>query len=570
MTTSPASPDDAPGARGDPAPSAGVLRQTTAQATVAALVAHGIDTLYALPGVHSDGLFDAIAQSGGAMRVLHPRHEQTAGYMALGAALATGRAQVCAMVPGPGVLNASAALLTAYGTGAPVLALAGQVPSDAIDKGWGHLHELPDQPGLLRHFCKFVARIGGAADAPALVAEAIRHSLGGRMRPVALECAIDTWQRPGAVVPVAPLPLRQPQVDPQAVVAAAALLERAERPLILAGGGALDAAAQVRELAERLGAPVVTFRRGRGVMPTTHPLAASLPVGHRLWKDADVVLGVGTRMHFAQANWGTDAALKIIRLDIDAEEHHRLRRPDVALHGDARQGLAALLAALPGARRAARAEVAAAQAWFADRLARLEPQMGFLRALRAALPEDGVVVEDVTQVGFVGRLAFEVSAPRRYISPGYQDNLGWGYGSALGVQAACPGRAVVALCGDGGFMYQAGELATAMRHRLPAIALVFDDGAFGNVKRIQSEHFDHRLIAHDLVNPDFVAFARSFGMNAWRADDAAGLQRALREAIEARAPALIHVPVGEMPSPWDMIVMPRLRGADEAWRPALP
>ncbi len=547
-----------------------VIRQTTAQACVAALAAHGIDTLYALPGVHNDGLFDAIARSDGAMRVIHPRHEQTAGYMALGAALATGRAQACAMVPGPGVLNASAALLTAYGTGAPVLALAGQVPSDAIDKGWGHLHELPDQPGLLRHFCKYVARIGGAADAPALVAEAVKQALSGRTRPVALECAIDTWQRPGAVVPVAPLALDRPRVDPQAVAAAAALLDGASRPLILAGGGALDAAAEIRALAERLGAPVMTFRRGRGVMPTTHPLAVSLPVGHRLWKDADVVLGVGTRMHFAQTNWGTDAAMKIIRLDIDAEEHHRFRRPDVALHGDAKEGVAALLASLPGRRRATRPEVAAAQAWFADKVGRLEPQMGFLRAIRAALPQDGVVVEDVTQVGFVGRLAYEASAPRQYISPGYQDNLGWGYGTALGVQAAMPKSAVVAICGDGGFMYQAGELATAMRHGLPVVAVVFDDGTFGNVKRIQAEQFDNRLIAHDLVNPDFVAFARSFGMNAWKATDATGLRDALDAALEARAPALIHVPVGEMPSPWDMIVMPRLRGADEAWRPALP
>src|ERR1700722_12245922 len=146
---------------------------TTAQAVVGGLLRHGIDTLSALPGVHNDHLFDAVAQSDGRMRALHPRHEQTAGYMALGAALATGRPQVCAMVPGPGVLNAASALLTAYGTCAPVLALAGQIPSDAIDRGWGHLHELPDQLGLMRHFTKFAARIGAAAEAPALVAEAV-------------------------------------------------------------------------------------------------------------------------------------------------------------------------------------------------------------------------------------------------------------------------------------------------------------------------------------------------------------------------------------------------------------
>jgi acetolactate synthase-1/2/3 large subunit len=547
-----------------------MTRRTTAEATVDALLGHGIDTLYALPGVHNDSLFDAIARSEGRMRVLHPRHEQTAGYMALGAALATGRAQVCAMVPGPGVLNAASALLTAFGTCAPVLALAGQIPSDAIDKGWGHLHELPDQLGLLRHFTKFAARITAAADAPGLLAEAIHHALSGRMRPVALECAIDTWGRPGDAPPVAPRPTWRPQADADSIMAAAKLLAAAERPLIVAGGGALDGAAEIRALAERLGAPVLTYRRGRGVLPTTHPLAVSLPVGHRLWATADVVLGIGSRMHFAQSNWGTDAAMKIIRLDIDAEEHNRFRRPDVALHADAAEGTAALLAALPGPARAPRPEIAAAQAWFTERLARQEPQMGFLRALRAALPADGIVVEDVTQVGFVGRLAYEVTAPRQYISPGYQDNLGWGYGTALGVQAALPDRAVVALCGDGGFMYQAAELATAMRHRLPVVAVVFDDGAFGNVKRIQAERFGNRLIAHDLANPDFVAFARSFGMNAWKATGPDELQDALLAALDARAPGLIHVPVGDMPSPWDMLVLPRVRGFDEAWRPNLP
>jgi len=547
-----------------------MARQTTAEATLDALLAHGIDTLYALPGVHNDYLFDAVAQSGGRMRLLHPRHEQAAGYMALGAALATGRPQAFAVVPGPGILNAGAALLTGYGTGAPVLALVGQIPSDTIDRGWGQLHELPDQIGLLRHITKHAARIGAAGEAGERVAVAIQAAMTGRIRPVALECAIDTWGRPGEVRPFAPLPIFTPAIDAEAVDQAAALLAGAKRPLILAGGGALDAAPEILALAERLEAPVATYRRGRGVIPTMHRLAASLPVGHRLWREADVVLGIGTRMHFAQSGWGTDADMKIIRLDIDPEEHFRFRRPDVALHADAAEGVRALLAALPTARRERRTDIDAHQAWFAERISRQEPQMGYLRALRAALPQDGVVVEDVTQVGFMGRLAFEVAAPRRYISPGYQDNLGWGYGTALGVQAALPDRAVVAICGDGGFMYQAQELATAMHHRLPLVAVVFDDGGFGNVRRIQAERFGNRVIAADLTNPDFVKFAESFGMRAFRADTPAAVERALGEALGARVPALIHVRVGEMPSPWDMLALPRVRGFHDAWRPNLP
>jgi acetolactate synthase-1/2/3 large subunit len=543
---------------------------TTAEATVDALLAHGMRTLYALPGVHNDHLFDAVARSDGAMRVLHPRHEQTAGYMALGAALATGRPQPFAVVPGPGILNASAALLTACGTGAPVIALVGQIPSDAIDRGWGQLHEMHDQIGLLRHITKHAERIAAASEAPRRVAEAVRAATGGRPGPVALECAIDTWGRRGMATPVAPMPLPPPQPDEAALAEAAGLIASARNPIIVAGGGALGAAAEIRALAERLQAPVVTYRRARGLLPTSHPLAASLPVGARLWQAADAVIAVGTRLHYQQSTWGTDPALKIIRIDIDPEEMFRYRRPDCAVLADAAQALAALLALLPAEPRPARDDVAAAQAWFVERLARQEPQMGFLRAIRAALPADGIVVEDVTQVGFMGRLAFDVDAPRLYLSSGYQDNLGWAYGAALGAQAALPERAVVAICGDGGFMYQAQELATAMRHDLPVVAIVFDDGAFGNVRRIQQQQYGNRVIASDLTNPDFVRYAESFGAAACKATDAAGLERALRAALAARRPALIHVPVGPMPSPWDMLIQARLRGFEETWRPNLP
>ncbi len=177
-------------------------------------------------------------------------------------------------------------------------------------------------------------------------------------------------------------------------------------------------------------------------------------------------------------------------------------------------------------------------------MARLEPQNGFLRAMRAALPEDGILVDEVTQMGFAARLAFPVIAPRSFFS-GYQDNLGYGFGTALGVKAACPDRAVLSIAGDGGFAYQAMELATAMRHDIALVTVVFDDGAFGNVRRIQAEHYGNRLIASDLHNPDFVRFAESFGVAAFRARDADGLERALKDAFALNRPALVHVPMGE-------------------------
>jgi acetolactate synthase-1/2/3 large subunit len=545
-------------------------RLTTAEAVLETLLQHGIDTLFALPGVHNDPLFDAAHKASERMRVIHPRHEQTAAYMALGAALVTGKPQAFAVVPGPGILNASAALLLAYGMGAPVVALVGQIPSFAIDHGHGHLHEIHDQIGLLRHITKDARRIRSPQEASARVARAVETALSGRQGPVALECAIDIWGQAAEVTLSPPIGITPPRADHQSIQAAADILCKAERPLIAVGGGALDAGPCVQAVAELLHAPVSSFRRGRGTIPTAHPLAVSFTEGHALWKTADALLAIGTRLYWQQANWGVDEHLPIIRLDIDPDEVSRLRRPAVGLLGDASVTLLALTEELAARNHIWKPNpvLAAVKAAFADRLARHDPPMAYLRAIRGALPPDGIYVEDVTQIGFASRLAFPVPGPRTYLSPGYQDTLGWGYGTALGAQAAAPGRKVVLVTGDGGFMFQAAELATAMHHNLPVVAVVFDDGAFGNVRRIQQQHYGNRLIASDLTNPDFVKFAESFGMAGFRATSPDALEDALRKAFALKKPALVHVPVGEMPSPWDMILLPRIRGRED--RPPLP
>lgn len=535
----------------------------TAQAVVESLLRHGIHTVFAVPGVHNDPLFDAFYAARDRLRVIHARHEQAAGYMALGAALATGRPQAFCVVPGPGLLNASAALLTAYGMNAPVLALAGQIPQADIDRGHGHLHEIPDQLGLARHFTKYAARIRAPHEAPELVAQALRAATTGRQRPVLLECAMDVWGRAGAVTFPPLTPPEPPPVDEAAAEAAARILGAARRPLIVVGGGAVDAAEQVRAVAELLEAPVVSYRRGRGVLPTSHRLYASLPMGHRLWKEADVVLGIGTRLFTHQTQWGVDPGVRIVRVDIDPEEPERLGKPAAAVVGDAAAALSVLLERLPrhnGKRPSRAAEIEAHRRAVEERLARLEPQLSFLKAIRAALPPEGIFVDEVTQVGFVSRLAFPVERPRTYLSPGYQDNLGWGLGTALGAKAARPEAPVVAISGDGGLLYQAGEFATAVHHKLAVVVVVFDNGAFGNVRLLQQERFGGRFIACDLTNPDFVRLAESFGVAAFRARTAPELEQALRQAIALDQPALVHVPCGEMPSPWDLILMPRVRG----------
>jgi acetolactate synthase I/II/III large subunit len=318
----------------------------------------------------------------------------------------------------------------------------------------------------------------------------------------------------------------------------------------------------VGKLSRVLQAPVLAYRRGRGVLDSRDPLSVTLPLGRELWGEADVVLAVGTRLFTGLMQWGVDEKLTIVRVDVDPEEQERFARPAVALTGHARPILRSLIDALGTHQRPSRrAELEQRQADMRRRLGKLAPQIGFLEAIRAELPEDGVFVDEVTQIGFAARLLFPVYKPRTFLSPGYQDSLGWGFATALGAQYARPDVRVLSISGDGGFLFTANELATAVCHRIPVTAVVFNDDAFGNVRRIQQEHYGNRLIASDLVNPDFVRYAQSFGAAAERARNPAELRAALKRAFKRRdLPTVIEVPVGPMPSPWEFIQMPRVRG----------
>ncbi|HEY7244764.1 MAG TPA: thiamine pyrophosphate-dependent enzyme [Xanthobacteraceae bacterium] len=542
---------------------AAARRMTTAEAVVEALILHGITTAYALPGVHNDHLFDALFKAADRIRTVHTRHEQGAAYMALGAALATGKPQTYAVVPGPGLLNSSAALLTAYGMNAPVLALVGQIPQATIGRGLGYLHEIRDQAGIISRLVDFSARIRAPNEATTLVPEAFRAMASGRPGPAALECAMDVWGRSAPMTTVgSPLPVPTPPVDDQAADDAARRLAAAKRPLIVVGGGAQDAAAEVAELSDILQAPVLAYRRGRGVVDSRNPLSVTLPLGRELWGEADVVLAVGTRLFTGFTQWGIDRELAIIRIDSDPEEPERFARPALALTGDARPIMRRLVNALGDRRRPSRREeMEERQAAMRDRLSKLEPQAGYLAAIRAELPEEGIFVDEVTQIGFASRLLFPVYRPRTFLSPGYQDNLGWGFATALGAQDARGDVPVVSISGDGGFLFTSNELATAMRHRIALTVVVFNDGAFGNVRRIQEEMYGNRLIANDLTNPDLVKYAQSFGAEAERARNPQELRVALNRAFKRRGvPTLIEVPVGPMPSPWEFIQMPPVRG----------
>ena len=540
-----------------------MVQMTTAEAIVASLIAHGLDTIYALPGVQNDHLFDALFKAQDRIRTVHTRHEQGAAYMALGAALATGKPQALAVVPGPGLLNASAALLTAYSMNAPVLALVGQIPDRDIGRKLGQLHEINDQAGIIARLVDHSALIPSAEAASRMVAAAFRDMAAGRPGPAALECPINVWGKPGNVTLCDPLPLEQPAIDEDALRDAAKRLAAAKNPMIVVGGGAQDASPEVTALAELLQAPVLCgFRRGQGVLDSRNPLAVTLPLGHELWGEADVVLAVGTRLFFQHTMWGVDDDLAIIAVNADPEEPAKHRKPAVALIGDAAPILRRLVDALPAQKRKSRADdMNQRHAKWRERLSVLAPQLAILEAIRAELPEDRIFVDEVTQIGFAARLALPVYRPRTFLSPGYQDNLGWGYATALGAQNARRDVPVLSINGDGGFMYTANELATAVRHRIPLTAIVFSDGSFGNVRRIQEESYGNRLIASDLANPDFVKFAESFGAAAERVRTPEELRAALRRGFARRdGPTLIEMPVGPMPSPWEFILMGKVRG----------
>jgi acetolactate synthase I/II/III large subunit len=540
---------------------------TGADALVDALVANGLETLFGLPGGQLDHFFDALYRAERAPRVIHTRHEQGAAYMAFGYAQSTGKVGAYAVVPGPGLLNTTAALSTAWACGSPVLAISGQVHLKGIDSGYGHLHEIPDQLGLIRHLTKWAERINHPSDTPAAMQRAFTELRSGRVRPVEIEMPMDVM---GAAAPVpaarAAEPREPPPLDEGRVRAAARLLLAARRPLIVIGGGALDAGAELLAVAERLQAPVMAKRKGKGVVPGDHYLSQNLPAGHRLWGEADAVLAVGTRLKMPLTMWGRDTGLKLVRVDIDPVELTRIVEPDVGIVGDARAVLAALCAELEktgGPVASRRDELQSLKDRIeADVRTRVAPQMAYLDAIRGALPRDGYFVDEVTQVGFVSWYGFPVYEPRHFVSACQQGTLGFGFATALGVAAAHPDKAVVQVSGDGGFLFTVQELATAVHYGLNLVTVVFNDNAFANVQRQQDEWFDGRRIGSDLTNPDFVKLAESFGAGAYRVNHPEELAAVLPRALGEKGPTLVEVTITErMPTPWPFILMQQNRQA---------
>ena len=531
------------------------MEMTGGEALAAQLVREGVTMLFGLPGVQLDHAFAGLYAERARIQFRGPRHEQATTYMADAYARATGAPGVAMVVPGPGVLNAGAGLATAYACSSPVLFIAGQIPSDAIGKGLGLLHEIPDQLGILRSLTKWAARATRPEEIPGLVRRAFWEMRQGRPRPVALEVPPDVLQARAAVTLLDPDPGEADELrtrpDEARIREAAALLRGARRPVLYAGYGvvASGATAELARLAEGLNAPVVVSGDGKGALSDRHPLVLNSLGGRHVLDVADVVLAVGTRFMAGQDQVVRTSA-EVILMNADPADMGPPRRARAAIESDARLGLKALADELDGLGRrlgpwAPVAEIRRRAE--ADAMS-IHPQADFCRALRNALPDDGILVSEMTQVGYVARVAYPVYEPRTFIHPGYQGTLGYGFPAALGAKAGLPHRAVVSITGDGGFGWGLSELATAKRYNIGLVTVVFDDKAFGNVKRIQKEQFDGHLIGSELVNPDFVRLAEAFGIPGLRVDSPAKLEAALREALSGDTPCLIEVPVGEMES----------------------
>src|SRR5579883_619696 len=394
--------------RGTAPPTGGltVAEMTGGQALVRSLAREGTETIFGLPGVQLDWAFDALYEERDRIHVYHTRHEQATAYMADGYARVTGRVGTSLVVPGPGLLNTTAALSTAYSCNSPVLCVSGQIASDLIGRNRGVLHEVPNQLEFIASVTKWAGRAMRPDEIPGLVREAFRQLTSGRTRPVEIEVPPDVLQAKGDVTLLEPGREPAPEGDPDLIERAAEALGRAQKPIIFAGGGVIgaDASAELLRLAELLEAPVVMSTNARGAVSDRHYLGQWPMAGARLLPEADVVLAAGTRfVQPATAPWGVKPQQTVIQIEIDPEELGRNYTPQIGILADVRTALARLAERVGRHNRtrpSRREELTALKEQIAAQLDAVRPQAEFGAAIRAELPDDGIVVSDFTQVGY--------------------------------------------------------------------------------------------------------------------------------------------------------------------------
>ena len=529
-----------------------MARMTGGQALVASLHREGVRVVFGLPGVQLYGAMAALREEP-RIRFLATRHEQATTYMADGYARAGDDIGVALVVPGPGLLNASAGLSTAYAASSPVLVIAGQIPKDRIGRDVGLLHEVNDQLDAIAPVTKWRSRALEVEEIPSAIREAARQLRTGRPRPVVVDIPPETLEDEGEVTLLDPAPVERPAAPEAELERAVALLGAAREPVIIAGGGVNLSGAHdaLRAVAEHLQAGVIMTAEGKGALSDK----SDLSLGAALWSGsplrahldrADLVLAVGTRMAMA----ALQPSQQVIQIDVDPAEIGRNHARTLGLTGDARATLARLverLRAAGSARPSRRGELEAVRVATAAADDQ-EPQASIQRSLRAGTPAGAILVADMTQIGYHSRPFWPVYEPRTYLTSSYSGNLGFGFPTGLGARVARPDRPVVVVCGDGGFLFNSQELSTAVRYGIAVVVVVFNDESYGNVARDLDEAWGGSIGA-DLASPDFVRLAEAYGVTALRAKEPADVGDLVREAIALGRPALIEVPVGRMPRP---------------------
>ncbi|MGW7434081.1 thiamine pyrophosphate-binding protein [Streptomyces sp. NPDC054861] len=522
---------------------------TGGEALVHALDLHGARTVFGIPGTHNLPVYAALARHG--IRHVTPRHEQGGAFAADGWARVTGRPGVCLTTTGPAVLNAASAAAQSYSDSIPVLLVSPGLPLRHPGRGNGHLHEVKDQRAALDAVVAYSHRVTSVEEIPLAVAQAYAAMATGRPRPVHLEIPLDLLDEraPAPVVPPVPVPPAVPGTEQ--ATAAAHVLGTALRPVILAGGGCAGAAPELRELAERLGAPVVTTANGKGTLDDDHPLAIGAGLHHEavrtLVAEADAVLAVGTELAPSDLwNGPFDIRGPLVRVDIDAQSAVTNARPDVIVLGDAALALRALADRLPPGPPAdagpAHTRAAAARAAFtAQARAEGAGHLGLTARLATALGRDGHLAGDSAMACYYGALSnLPAHRPRSFLYPSGLGTLGYGLPAAIGAKLARPDAPVIALHGDGGIMFTVQELAAAAQLRLPLPVVVSDNGGYGEIRNEMADRADP-VHAVDLPRPDFAAIATGMGCHGVRADTPDELGPLLEAALHSDRPTLIHL-----------------------------
>ena len=527
---------------------------------------HEVDTVFGIPGIQLYDLVDALFDVREFISLIAPRHEQSTTYMADGYARVTGRPGVALVVPGPGMLNATAGLATALACSSPVLLICGQIDSSLMnDVRYGALHEIPNQTESLRHLTKWVGTALDAHEIPDLVTQAFHHMTTGVPGPVALEVPPDVLSAIAVARPTQHLVRPDHVLRTEQLEEIVAAIAESSYPYLLVGGGALSAGAgpAVIAFAEQLGCPVIQTRNGRGVVDASHPQVLDPYMRDLVLGRADLAIVLGSRMGSGAGGHielGTDT---VINVNADVS-HLGYPRPTArySVLGDAKQVTEQLVEGLKRyqAEYSSKwdlSELAEARAEAQKRLDDVDPQRGFLRAIRESLPENSVLVSEYTQVGYLASISYPATAPRSFVSPGYQGTLGYGFATAIGAQVGAGKRRVVSISGDGGFSWTLPELATLTRYGIPLIAIVFNDGRYGNVFRSQKYGYDNRIIGSELTNPDFGSLAQAYGIEFHSVDSPVDLAATLEGVgMGTPAPVLIEVVVGELPSAWHLFDEP--------------